>query len=143
MDGSRMKKLIKEGSKEVKDTILPIIVIIMDEVLRLLVVFATPDFFDNGIAMVIFFIQFILSIIFYCFYYGYFFEEKKNPFLRTKEYTQITGVTGVLYLISSVLLSYFMTSYIAVFAIFIFAHIIFAFVYICKDDISEKYKIKK
>lgn len=72
-----------------------------------------------------------------------FFEEKKNPFLRTKKYTQITGVTGVLYLISSVLLSYFMTSYIAVFAIFIFAHIIFAFIYICKDDISEKYKIKK
>lgn len=143
MDGSRMKKLIKEGSKEVKDTILPIIVIIIDEVLRLLVVLATPDFFDNGIAMVIFFIQFILSIVFYCFYYRYFLEEKKNPFLRTKKYTQITGVTGVLYLISSVLLSYFMTSYIAVFAIFIFAHIIFAFVYICKDDISEKYKIKK
>lgn len=85
MDGSRMKKLIKEGSKEVKDTILPIIVIIIDEVLRLLVVLATPDFFDNGIAMVIFFIQFILSIVFYCFYYGYFFEEKKNPFLRTKK----------------------------------------------------------
>ena len=143
MDGSRMKKLIKEGSKEVKDTILPIIVIIIDEVLRLLVVLATPDLFDNGIAMVIFFIQFILSIVFYCFYYGYFFEEKKNLFLRTKKYTQITGVTGVLYLISSVLLSYFMTSYIAVFAIFIFAHIIFAFVYVCKDDISEKYKIKK
>lgn len=48
MDGSRMKKLIKKGSKEVKDTILPIIVIIIDEVLRLLVVLATPDFFDNG-----------------------------------------------------------------------------------------------
>ena len=89
MDVRRMKKLIKEGSKEVKDTILPIIVIIIDEVLRLLVVLATPDFFDNGIAMVIFFIQFILSIVFYCFYYGYFFEEKKNPFLRTKKYTQI------------------------------------------------------
>lgn len=143
MDGSRMKKIIKEGSKEVKDTILPIIVIIIDEVLRLLVVLATPDFFDNGIAMVIFFIQFILSIVFYCFYYGYFFEEKKNHFLRTQKYTQITGVTGVLYLISSVLLSYFMTSYIAVFATFIFIHIIFAFIYICKDDISEKYKIKK
>lgn len=80
MDGSRMKKLIKEGSKEVKDTILPIIVIIIDEVLRLLVVLATPDFFDNGIAMVIFFIQFIYQLYFIAFIMDIFSKKRRIHF---------------------------------------------------------------